>query len=326
MVQATRRGQIFSAAVGSLIFCVLGFAALSSPWLPYNVRELAPEGARRALAVPVLVFVLYWTFGVPAVLAVWLTGGTWRRALLYFPAVLAHGLIAWIALRIAVPLEPIHDIVGSPILTWPRELEMTARFLGLFLAPSVLLTGAAVFWILVQRPPMMRPGGALLRWAAAGIPLLLASYGVVVAMAATDNLTELMAGGGTWAAAIALAAWWLFLAIGGSGLSRLAAGSARSWGWALLLVLLTWPLGYAAITWGTEASITKYGQRFSALQFLLSPDRKHYVAADALLVRYFLAYTAAILILAVTQFPVWLGRRRSGEGGAVSKGSARAIS
>jgi hypothetical protein len=79
---------------------------------------------------------------------------------------------------------------------------------------------------------------------------------------------------------------------------------------ALVLIL---PLAYGAVLLGTEQEIIKYGQEFSALQFLLSPDRQSYVSGGSLVFRYVIAHFSIQALLVVTQIPVWLwlaqGRR-----------------
>jgi hypothetical protein len=62
-----------------------------------------------------------------------------------------------------------------------------------------------------------------------------------------------------------------------------------------------------AVSLGTAASIVKYRAVFSALQFLLSPDRAHYASGADLAARYVAAHVAFLLAAALTQAPLWLG-------------------
>ena len=71
----------------------------------------------------------------------------------------------------------------------------------------------------------------------------------------------------------------------------------------LLWSLASFPLTYLALQAGFEPYIIKYGQVFSAFQFLLSQDRAHYAAPAELLMRYGLAHGILLLIIAASQAP-----------------------
>jgi hypothetical protein len=206
--------------------------------------------------------------------------------------------------RAVVPLESIWDIVGSPVLHWPGEWELIGRFAVLFGAMSILACGGALLAGALCGAEGF--GRAFPRWALAALPLLLVAHFVVVVHAATDNLTELMAGGGGPVASAWLGAWVLSLAAGGSALAWLLAPGARR-GRALLLGAASIPLGWMAVSLGTAAAVVKYGAVFSALQFLLSPDRSHYVTGGMLAARYVGAHAAGLLAVALTQAPLWTG-------------------
>ena len=66
---------------------------------------------------------------------------------------------------------------------------------------------------------------------------------------------------------------------------------------------------------GLETTIIKYDQVFSALQFLLSRDRSHYVGEAELMVRLALALVLLVLGLALLQSLYWrraVARRAAG--------------
>jgi hypothetical protein len=131
-----------------------------------------------------------------------------------------------------------------------------------------------------------------------------------VEWAATDNLVELMAGGGSVAASLWIGAWLVVLSAGATSL--VVMGRPEAWkGTAVLLAAAGVPFGWMAISLGTASSIEKYGSVFSALQFLLSPGRGRYVSGTELLARYAIAHAAALAALALAQAPVWARRRRS---------------
>ena len=284
-----------------------------SPAAPYNVRELL--GGNPLWSAFLLSGLLYWTFGGPAWIAMRSEAaglGGWNM----LPLLLAHALVAWVLLRSAVPMESIHDIVGSPVLDWPWEWELIGRFLALFSMIALLLTGAAVIAIRVcagrantADTMAMVNHSALMYWFFIATPLLPALLWVIVAAAATDNLTELLRDGGGIAACFWLVIFWLVIAFTGSILSRtLARRCLRRWPWKWAVILIaaaSLPLGYAAFTAATEPLIIKYGRVFSAMQFLFSPNRDHYVTGTSLLVRYAVFQTGLIALIALTQYPLW---------------------
>ena len=139
------------------------------------------------------------------------------------------------------------------------------------------------------------------------IILLPIYYWGVVLEAATDNIIELLPdeGHSWWTMLIALY-MFLFAFIGSACSALLAFKQWHKLIWILLASFMSYPLGYLLMQWGTEQFIMKYGVVFSALQFLFSTDRKHYVVDEVLKLRFYSAHTAFILMIVITQFPQWL--------------------
>lgn len=286
-----------------LMLTLLFLAAGHITAIPYNVRELVAQEHPLWSAL-LLACAVAWISGFPAWAAMRMTTGSRHPARL--PGyLLLHTIVAWILLRMAVPLESIHDIVGSPILAWPWEWELIGRFIGLFSLWSVLAFGATLIALRAWLPGM---GTLLLAWAAAALALLPFAYVVAVRQAATDNLTELLAGGGAPTAFLWIAAGVLMLALASAQLacalgSGMRAGVMRAALWSAA----SFPLSYYALQSGLEPYIIKYDQVFSAFQFLLSQDRTHYAAPMELLLRYGFVHGALILTIAASQAP-FLGR------------------
>lgn len=274
-----------------------------SPAAPYNVRELL--GEYPLWSAVLLAGLLYWTFGAPVWIAM-RSDAAGLRGWNMLPLLFVHAVFAWVLLRSAVPMESIHDIVGSPVLGWPWEWEIMGRFLALFGIATLLLTGAAV---IILRLCGARTGKALLYWCYITLLLLPALLWVVVGAAATDNLTELMRDGGSVTACVWLVIFWLMIAFTGSLTSRaLARRSPSPWPWrwaAMLAVAASLPLGYAVFTAATEPLVIKYDQVFSAMQFLFSPDRGHYASGAGLLIRYGIFQSGLIALIVLTQYPLW---------------------
>jgi hypothetical protein len=273
------------------------------PAVPYNVRELIAQ-RHPILSALFLACAITWIFGFPAWAAMHMATGS-RRPTYLLPFLLLHGMVAWVLLRMAVPLESIHDIVGSPILDWPWEWELIGRFIGLFALWSVVSFGAGFISL---RPWLPKAGSFLWEWAAATLALLPVVYVVTIQQAATDNLTELLAGGGTPMAFLWVAAGLFMLALAGAQLacalgSGMRTGAVRGALWSVA----SFPLAYLALHAGFESYILKYGQAFSAFQFLLSQDRAHYAAPMELLLRYGFAHGILLFTIAASQAP-FLGR------------------
>lgn len=295
--------------IATILLLAAAFIAAESPAVPYNVRELFAKGGHLALlGFPLAVLA---AFTPPMLFARWCAQGAWGRAAILPVFVLGHALVVWTGIRIGAPMEAIHDIVGSPILHWPGDLEIMGRFLALFGAVTTLFTGGALLAALLVEP---RPGSslrALARWFVLAIPLLLVSHLIVVRAASTDNLVELMAGGGTLLSSICLGAWLLNAAVGASALAAVMRQRAKLLAAAAVLAAGV-PFGWAALTLGTEPVIVKYGDVFSAMQFLFSADRAHYASGSELLTRYVLAHAGVVAMAALVQMPFAGHRRQAG--------------
>jgi hypothetical protein len=251
------------------------------PGVPYNLRELLGGGA----ALPVLVALLL-VLGLPRWLAeraavAW-PGALWRTPLGLLGAALGLALL----LRVGAPLESVHDLVGSASASLGPFVEPWLRLAVLLLAP---LWGLALGHALGEGG---RSSGRSTHLLLHGLWVLPLWHAVVVLAASTDNLTELMAGGGGWAATLALLACPVVLGLAAAQLRR-PGGLRRALVAALSLAALA-----LLLQAGTEAMLIKYGRAFSALQFLLSSDRAQYAQGPALLLR-------LLLVLGVAQLLAW---------------------
>lgn len=283
---------------------VLGLALLlwatpHIPAAPYNVRKLIAQ-EHPILSALGLACAFVWIFGFPSWAARHMASGS--RQLKYLPLfLLLHGIVAWTLLRMAAPLEMIHKIVGSPILDWPWEWESIGRFIGLFVLWSVLSFGAG---FIALRSWLPKANIFLWVWIVTTLALLPVAYLVVIQQAATDNLTELLAGAGTPMAFLWVAVGLFMLALAGAQLacalgSGMRIGVVRGAIWSVA----SFPLTYLALHAGLEPYIIKYGQVFSAFQFVLSQDRAHYAAPMELLLRYGLAHGVLLFAIAASQAP-----------------------
>lgn len=292
---------------GSLVFYALTLSLVSVaiwtvahlPSVNYNVRQLLYPGHPIRSAV-LLATALLLTLAVPAWLVAWAGDRRYAPALLPL-ALLANAFLTWLAVVNAVPSRNLHDIVGSPVLQWPDGVETCLRFVALHAAVTVLVTaGTVIALALFQR----RRASLAVGWILASIALGPLFHWAIVTRAATDNLTELMRNGGsaTTSALLALGAVLSFLS--GSVISA-AVAFGRRIGFAVVLAALASFGAYRLFVAGSETVIIKYGRIFSAMQFLLSPDRAHYVGQPELIVRYGAVYLALLAVLALLQYRVW---------------------
>ncbi|CAH1903977.1 conserved membrane hypothetical protein [Candidatus Nitrotoga sp. HW29] len=299
VISAPRHSPGLFAGGFVLGLALLLLAATHIPAVPYNVRELIAQGYP-ILSALTLACTIAWVFGFPAWAAIRMaTGSRQPTYLLLF--LLLHGIVAWILLRVAVPLESIYDIVGSPILGWPWEWELIGRFICLFALWSVVSFGAEFLTLWYWLP---KAGSFLWVWAAIALVLLPVANVVVIQHAATDNLTELLAGDGTLMAFLWLTAGLFMIALAGAQLAC-ALGSGMRVGVmrGVLWSVASFPLTYLVLQAGFEPYIIKYGQVFSAFQFLLSQDRAHYAAPIELLLRYCFAHGILLVVIAASQAP-----------------------
>lgn len=123
--------------------------------------------------------------------------------------------------------------------------------------------------------------------------------------AATDNLTELLAepqplalvARCAWLFTVFCAAAWI-ASPAAVRIGRLAGG------------LIPLPLAGLFLYLGLAGEIHKYGQEFSALQFLLSPDRGHYATQTVIWLRYGALHVLVIAALSFLQWPYFRAAQR----------------
>ncbi|MDP1929303.1 MAG: VanZ family protein [Thiobacillus sp.] len=283
----TARGH-FLLVLGGL--SVLFWGAAHAPFVPYNVRELLGQDARW-WAAPLLALASVWLAVWPVWLARRRVSGLARVGQLPF-GLLLYGGVVFGLLQAAVPDESLYDLVGSPVLHWPGETGL--RWVALAAVPGALLYLAAQT---VRRWRGLRLG-ALHFWAA--IPVLLLAYWGVVIEAATDNLTELIAT--PQPLAFTALCVWLYSVFVVAALFASPAGATQR-GARLIGLLISLPLAVGLLHIGLAGEIDKYGQQFSALQFLLSSDRQHYATQPVIWLRYSVLHTLVITTLAFIQWP-----------------------
>ncbi len=275
--------------LGSL--SLLFWSVAHAPFVPYNVRELLQQ--HTGISALLLALACYWLAACPVWLARRRVSGLIRLVQLPL-GMMVYGGGAFLLLFWAVPMESLYDLVGSPVLQWHGQWETGLRWVMLTAVPGTLL------YLAVQSARRWRGRklGPLHYWAAL-LPLMLAYWGIVV-QAATDNLTELIASPQLLAFA-ALCAWLYTIFLAAILLASPVPAAQRTTQIAGLAASL--PLAALFLHLGLAGDIDKYGQHFSAMQFLLSTDRQHYASQMAVWLRYGALHVLVIAALAFIQWP-----------------------
>jgi VanZ family protein len=306
---AVRELPIAKAACIVLSVGTLLWLLTKLPQVPYNFRNL-PYPTYPYISMLLVAGALVWSSGLPAWIDRRLRSD--RRAFASYPLWLVlYGLTAWILIFFAVEPLRAQKLVGTPILHWPWHFEWLLRFLA-------LMAGIGAFAVLgcIVGGESRDRGRRLAIWFLHGAWLLPLIYWAVIVEAATDNIVELLDGNASpWAALLAgLVITTMFAAAarlrdvfsGVPVMRRLLA---------LIVVLLSFPLGYGLTHMATEPVIVKYGKVFSGMQFILSADREHYAQGGMLVLRYCLFHLFFVLAAATGTWlflerPLPTGRER----------------
>lgn len=323
VIRPSKRPLVWDA-VGVVALAATLIVIARTPAVPYNVRELI-DPDHRVLSAFALSLLAVLTLAAPLRYADWTKRAPARS--LSLPLWFAvQGVLAYALVRIGTPLESLHDIVGFPILAWPAELESLLRFQALYCALGLQIMGAALITLTLYQP---RHLNLLLVWLLCALALAPLLHWAIVARAATDNLTELMRGGGGPLASISLALGAL-VSLSAASLLAASLAACRHRLLAVFGLCVAAPLAWWLFQAGSEPVILKYGKVFSAFQFLLSADRAHYVDGADLTARYALMWSAVVAGTATLQYPGWLRLLRakpdpaSGQGHRHGRTPARA--
>ena len=306
-----RKAFIFAAvsAVGQ-VFLWYGLALhiSSIEAIPYNLRELI--SGDQAFKTAVMFSMIGYLFFGSQVLSAWFLLGIKRlkTGFLWVLSCLGISGGAFMILYNTVPMESLHDVLGSPVLGWPMPWELLFRFTGLFLWLYMGLTLAAagvMFFDSGRWRQAFSLSSAVVKVSIC-ILLLFYSYHVVVVNACTDNLLELMRGGGDGLSFSVLCVWIIFLGWSASLIGRDIFNRKTVSFMTILWIMAAPAIGLVILYAGTAPVIQKYGTSFSAIQFLLSPDRENYISGPGLWVRYAAGHLAFSLLIVINQAPFWM--------------------
>jgi hypothetical protein len=281
------------ASAGLAVLTVGGRIALRLPGVPYNVRELAgdyPELSMLAIGVTLMA-----CGAVPTALAAWSARRPAAFAKLFGPIAFAIASAVFLAVWLTIPVEAIDDIVGTPIFKAGNTFERWWRFVGLFVGPLAGWTLGARLVFGRWRPRSLVPA------VATTLVVMAISYVVVVPYAATDNIEELLRNEGGWTAGTSLAAYLVATSLVSALLARALVVERRALAWLapIGMLALSVPVTWLLFVLATNPRLDKYDRVFSARQFLLSPDREHYLDDRQIFERFTLAQLGLTGIMAL---------------------------
>lgn len=318
-----RNRGLFLLLLGVVVITAVSAAVVRLPGVPYNVRELFWGNSLKYLVWFALA-VLWMGWG-----SAWLANRISRRR---FPIgalpgwFLACGALSYLLLYFAVTPESLSDILGAPVLQrwgiekrqWGADTAALLTSLGRWLdlgfwermvryiaLTGPLLLGLALFQAggLQSRDRGWRHGLAYFTiYLVLALPWLLLCEWIAFDLAVTDNLSELIAppawlglGGGFWLylLVLLLAANVALLAVPEfAGLTGLRLGAAR-----IFVTLAAVPLGWWLLNLGLAGPMDKFGSQYSAVDFLLGPDRRQRLGPVALYLRWMLLQWGIVCVL-----------------------------
>lgn len=294
---AVSRLQPYLSVAIKFVLTVFAFIFLADQhFVPYNLRELLGQGSivQSVLVAGALFFCFsFWS--------VWFSRHQKTQPMLLLPLLFLHSQVFFWWLYLTVPLEVLQDFVGASHWQSLPALDMAMRFSALMLIVQLpLLLNAIVnfgtkrtllpLWIILL--PF-----AFLLW-----------HLVVVVFAITDNITELMAEGGSWLSSLLLWLWLQGLFLCSHWLGSLVRNfQLKAMFIRLLLICIYVYSSFALISMALETHIYKYEKTFSALQFLLSPDRTNYLTSAE--VKHIYYVCVVVLFGAFTWLNLFDGRK-----------------
>jgi hypothetical protein len=311
LMRPPRRTLILLAVMTA---CLAGLIhlALRLPGVPYNVRELFGRDASPRWVALFSLLLTWMVFG-PAWVSAWLAKRP-TRAIALPLWVIGVSLVSWSMLRSCVTPESLHDILGSPVLGWGEEPELLARFLGLN-GGVVLLQIVPGLWVTAIRRSGWRrgalAGAAVLLWS---VPWLVLARMVVITWADTDNLVELIRTQPI-PGELALGLLGILLAMNGAflGYAWPPPWSGRLLVAALVCVALIVP-GWYLLNLGLAP---KVNTSFSAVRFLLGPDRRTSLSQADLFLRWCVVQVGMVIALSLGHLATrWIMSDKPEPGGA----------
>ena len=285
---------------------------VSLPSIPYNLKKLF--GSHTLLGPGVFSLALMW-LGAGPWLVVGLVVARQRRARsasAWLPLMLAAlALVSYLLVDFATPSIMLEKIIGAPDLyrrivvdgvwgeawrsalaAWPAALlnpvERLLRYIALYSVFMVPLVLAMLAVPKGDRRPRVLSAAIVL------LPCWWLAKVVVLDWSITDNLTELLAPGGAWLLALVIALFAVHASLLGRHAQRPGAAPAL-----LALTVAALPASWFLFKAGMETAVINGDRIFSAVQFVLGPNRAELLSPLALFTRWCVLYGAAVAVTAL---------------------------
>jgi hypothetical protein len=311
-VRAGPDGFTRVALIGGAVLVAIAISlavTLSMPGIPYNVTNLFRHGG----SLPILLtfaLALMWIGAGP----IWLGQQLSRspRPFVWLPVgLMTLAVVGFVLLNSSVTFESLADALGishRPGLF--GTLDHFIRYTALY-SPLALALALCV----VASEPVRLPFVSWIVMAVEALLWLWLCRVVTIDWALTDNLTELISTGGRLGVP---GLFWLYgvvAVLAGTVVVAVRCCERRRYSFAILTLLAAIPVTWLLLKAGLQARIEKYGVTFSALQFLLGPDRQHTLPESVLFFRWSLVFFFLVLaigggaLFAVRAFGGWAASR-----------------
>jgi glycopeptide antibiotics resistance protein len=263
---------------------------------PYNVKELFDQ-FHPLISAGLFTIVLFFAIGFPKKwVDILISKKRFNLVTLTLSPIL-HCLILFTLVYLTFPLESIHDILGFPVWhSWPTYLELGYRFIGFYLFISGAFFVAACRFV-NSNIIAVKSAGILftISYVLIALPV---SFMIIVIQADTDNVVELLRDNGYSINLILIPAYFLILGfISHCWLPTNRPNKSLTLSLLIVFTLISGPVGYFFIQAGLQDLLIKYGQPFSALQFLLSPTRKQLLQDSQLFPLFMIVHFAFLLMV-----------------------------
>ncbi len=229
-----------------------------------------------------------------------------------YPLLLLTSIFVFMLLLISIPGESIHYILGAPILYWSWDWGTIIKYGGSFGRFSILL--ASILWCLAgafclsnrTKKGMLQ---AFYLWLLLSMIVFPLSHYVIIINTGMDNVTELLRDGGGWLPSLLIFCLLFLLFYTTNLLGSIITGIKRIKVKYVIFFIVSLPISYFLAAAASEEFIIKNGSVFSAMQFLLSPDRTQYVPQKQIYFHYLFAYTLMIISIVWFQLSYWISCR-----------------
>jgi VanZ family protein len=316
-------------AVAAIAFAAIVISlklVLQIPGIPYNVAELFLNNGS-VIALGFFATALLWIGAGATIVAIALTST--RRPYLILPiALVAVSLVSKMLISRAVTYESLDDILGAnnifDLVTrhgiwgeWWRTaflrlgpdsidfIERRVRYCALYSIPVVTIAVSLVPRTIRKFAPEGLDRTAWTFTALVAVTWVWISGAIVLAWAATDNLTELIAASGPLRVPGWIFLFGVFVIIAANvAVWRSVESSSSRWISALAISAVCVAASWVLLNAGLEPRVQKYSAVFSGAQFLLGPDRQHHLATATLFARWAVVYAGSVVVIAVG---AWLG-------------------